>query len=257
MNKSLIVYNNPRIFAQSLSVLDENNIDSYDILINEIYHNTAEQVQRSREWIKEHVWVSPLSLDELDKNYDYVIRPTPVENDWLPYLYDLFPDAKYIYIEEWMWFYTSESYKKDVTLWDSHFMNWKVYLTYFDKVKWALKYDNSKVFSIAKQWYKTEIEELPEGIKTILFTEPYIQDEHDMTYKDKVEKAIENSQKPLLLKRHFRDDTAYEYWEWVFEFSNKIPGQLFFWIYPDAKIILTWKTTLELYIPDKSKIIKI
>jgi|GEM_PF-6710648 hypothetical protein len=32
-----------------------------------------------------------------------------------------------------------------------------------------------------------------------------------MTYKDKVEKAIETSQKPLLLKRHFRDDTAYEY----------------------------------------------
>ena len=52
-----------------------------------------------------------------------------------------------------------------------------------------------------------------EKIKTIIFTEPITFDEHDKSYKDKISKLIEDYQKPLLLKKHFRDDTKYQYGE--------------------------------------------
>ncbi|MBQ9553662.1 hypothetical protein IJU97_01510 [bacterium] len=48
MNKALVIYNNPWIFAQSISVLEEYKISDYDVLINEKYHNTKKQVEHSK-----------------------------------------------------------------------------------------------------------------------------------------------------------------------------------------------------------------
>ena len=54
MNKTLIIYNNPWIFAQSLSILDNYAITDYDILMNEKYHNTTEQIEKSKNWLSEY-----------------------------------------------------------------------------------------------------------------------------------------------------------------------------------------------------------
>ena len=253
MNKILVIYNNPWIFAQTLSVLEGLWENDYDILINEKYHNTKEQVSHSRNWLKEHVNKGTISLDNIN-NYDVVIRPTPAEDDWLEVLYKKLPNAKYIYIEEWVWFYTTDL---NVLEWDSYFKNWEVYLTYPEIVKWAKKLNNKRVTEIVKNRYKKELENLPEEIKTIIYTEPIVFDKHDKSYIDKITKLIKEYPKPSLLKRHFRDDTKYQYWEGVFECFNQIPWQLFFELYPQAKLVFTWDTTLELYIYDKSRIIKI
>ena len=253
MNKTLVIYNNPWIFAQTLSILEELWVKEYDILINEKYQNTKEQVIQSRNWIKEYINKGTIDLDNIN-NYDIVIRPTPTDNDWLELLYDQIPNAKYIYIEEWVWFYTTDL---NILQWDSYFKNWKVYLTYPEIVKWAKKLNNKRVTDIAKQRYEKELENLPLEIKTIIYTEPIVFDEHDKSYINKINKLIKEFPKPLLLKRHFRDDTKYQYWEGVFECFNQIPWQLFFELYHQAKLVFTWDTTLELYIHDKSRIIKI
>ena len=252
MKKILVIYNNPWIFAQTLSVLDEIWDNDYDILINEKYHNTKNQISHSKTWLLEYVHKESIRLEDT-KNYDIIIRPTPAKDDWLDIIYKKFPTANYIYIEEWMWFYVSDL--QDLS-WDTYFNNWEVYLTAPEKLKWAKKINNKKVLSIVKWRYKKELKDLPKEIKTIIFTEPITFDEHDKSYKDKISKLIEDYQKPLLLKKHFRDDTKYQYGEWVYECLNQIPWQLFFELYPHAKIIFTWITTLELYIHDKSRIIK-
>ena len=254
MNKILVIYNNPWIFAQTLSVLEELWVNDYDVLINEKYHNTKEQVAHSRSWLKEHINKDTISIDNINDNYDVVIRPTPSDNDWLELLYNKLPNAKYIFIEEWVWFYTTDL---NILEWDSYFKNWEVYLTYPEIVKWAKKLNNKRVTEIVKHRYKKELENLPLEIKTIIYTEPIVFDEHDKSYIDKINRIIKEYPKPLLLKRHFRDDTKYQYCEGVFECFNQIPWQLFFELYPETKLVFTWDTTLELYIHDKSRIIKI
>ena len=253
MNKILVIYNNPWIFAQTLSVIEELWEKDYDILINEKYHNTKTQISNSKARIFEHTkketidWIT-------NANYDIVIRPTPLEDDWLELIYEKLPNAKYIYIEEWMWFYTRLLKNFDF---DPYFKNWVVYLTYPEKYPWSKKFNTKRVFEIVKEWYKSELKSLPQDVKTILFTEPVVFDEHDSSYKEKINNAIESYPKPLLIKKHFRDDTKYVTWDDVCECLKQIPWQLLFDLYPQAKLIFTWNTTLELYIQDKTRILKI
>ena len=257
MNKTLIIYNNPRIFAQSLSILDNYAITDYDILMNEKYHNTSEQIEKSKNWLSEYCWKTATEKEKLEQGYEYIIRPTPVENDGLWYLYDKFPASKYLYIEEWMWFYTLSLANEKFLSSDKYFMAWDVYLTYPEKFQWAKNFDEDKIYSIVKWWYHKELQSLPADVKTILYTEPKVFDEKDVAYKDKIEQIIKDYPKPLLLKKHFRDDVDYVFWEGVYECPKQVPWQLLFGIYPQAKLIFTWNTTLELYINDKTRIIKI
>ena len=253
MNRILVVYNNQRIFAQTLSVIEELWENEYDILINKKYHNTESQISNSKKWIFEHINKEPINSIDNNSNYEIVIRPTPLDEDWLWIIYEKIPNAKYIYIEEWMWFYTKALKKSEF---DDYFKKWVVYLTYPEKLKWAKKLNNKRIFEIVKQWYRKELESLPQEIKTIIFTEPILFDENDNSYKDKINKLIEDYPKPLLIKKHFRDDTEYNYLDDVYECLKQIPWQLLFDLYPQAKLIFTWNTTLELYIQDKTRIIK-
>ena len=257
MNKALVIYNNPWIFAQSISVLEEYKISDYDVLINEKYHNTKKQVEHSKWWLLEYVDKQITDINNLKYEYNIIIRPTPIKDDWLWFIYKKYPKAHYIYIEEWMWFYISELKDWKLSQYDKYFNQWEVYLTYPNKLKWSKSLNNKRVFEIVKERYKKDLEHLPKDIKTIIFTEPIVFDENDKTYKDKVTKLTNKYPKPILIKRHFRDDTKYQYWEGVYECFNKIPWQLFFNLYPQSKLIFTGNTTLELYIHDKTRIIKI
>ena len=257
MNKILVIYNNPWIFAQSLSVLEELGATEYDILINEKYHNTMKQVEHSKSWLLEYVGKQTTDIDNIKYDYDIIIRPTPSKDDGLWFIYEKYPKAHYIYIEEWMWFYTTDLKEKWILETDKYFNQWDVYLTYPDKMKWAKGLNSKRVFEIVKDWYKKDLEHLPKDIKTIIFTEPIVFDEHDKTYKDKITKLTDMYLKPILIKRHFRDDTKYQYCEGVYECFNQIPWQLFFDLYPQSKLVFTGNTTLELYIHDKTRIIKI
>ena len=254
MNKILVVYNNPWVFAQTLSVIGEIWEKDYDILINEKYHNTDLQISDSKEWIFEHTNKEPITSIDDNSDYEIVIRPTPSDDDWLEIIYEKLPNAKYIYIEEWMWFYARSL--EDLEF-DSYFKKWVVYLTYPEKLLWAKKLNNERIFEIVKQWYSNELDSLPKDVRTIIFTEPIVFDENDSSYKDKINKLIEDYPKPLLIKKHFRDDTEYNYWDDVYECLKQIPWQILFDLYPNAKLIFTWSTTLELFIQDKTRIIKV
>jgi hypothetical protein len=83
MNKILVIYNNPWIFAQSLSVLEELGATEYDILINEKYHNTMKQVEHSKSWLLEYVGKQTTDIDNIKYDYDIIIRPTPSKDDGL------------------------------------------------------------------------------------------------------------------------------------------------------------------------------
>jgi len=83
MKTALIIYNNPWILSQSIYVIKKIKIADFDIVVNENYTHNKKQFLQSEKWLKEHTNFSILSLENLGKDYDYIIRPTPTKDDGL------------------------------------------------------------------------------------------------------------------------------------------------------------------------------
>jgi hypothetical protein len=75
-------------------------------VINKKYPNNKKQLDSSEERLQTHTKYNILSQDEIKNNYEYIIRPTPINNDGLSFLYKKFSSSKFIFIEEGMSFYS-------------------------------------------------------------------------------------------------------------------------------------------------------
>lgn len=245
--KALVIYNNPRILAQSLFALKELWVKDFDIVINKKYPNNKKQLDSSKERLQTHTKYNILSQDEIKNNYEYIIRPTPIKNDGLSFLYKKFSSSKFIFIEEGMSFY-SEFDKNSLE--DTEkiiFLKSDVFLSHPERVGFWKKIEISFVNNQLKERFLKEIEMLPKEISSVVFTEPNCHDNHDKQYKKRIENLLNSIDAPILLKKHPRDDTKYITESTLFECENAFSWQLLFNIFPKAKFIFTSPSTLELY----------
>ena len=252
MKTALIIYNNPWILSQSIYVIKKLKITDFDIVVNENYTHNKKQFLQSEKWLKEHTDYSILSLENLGKDYDYIIRPTPTKDDGLWFLYEQFKDSEFLFIEEGMDLYQNFNIDKLIGKEKDIFTKSNLFLSHPEKLWYWTKMPIQEVINQLDIWFKEELQWLPKTIDAIVYTEP----DNGKDYKGKIEELLKRYSS-ILLKKHPRDDTSYTHDTNVIEVPRALPGQLLFYKYPKALFILTWTSTLELYEPKDLNIKKL
>lgn len=248
--KNLVIYNNPYVYLLTLSVLKEEKIEEYDIVLNQFYHNTSKQLLNSNLFLKLHTDKTIYFLEEINFNeYENIFITYPIiEKD--NFFTNKIIDKNVFFIEE-----GASSY----ILKDKDFHKFKkstFFVTKPELIPSSKRIDTKNIFTIGNKLFSKEISMLPENIDKIIFTEP-MEFEGDKTYTKKISDYINSfeSSSNLLVKRHPRDDSNYNIKNKnsIFFSPKEIPGQLLFTIYPNAQFIFTNFSTLEILCPEYIK----
>lgn len=247
--KNLVVYNNAYVYLLMLSVLKEEKIEEYDIVLNPFYHNTSIQLLNSNLFLKLHTDKNVYFLEEINfKEYENVFITYPIiEKD--NFFTNKIINKNVFFVEEGI-----SSYLEDKNF--HKFKKSTFFVTKPELIPNSKKIDTKNIFTLGNKLFSKEIKMLPKNIDKIIFTEP-MEFEGDKAYTEKVSNYINSFENNfnLLIKRHPRDDSNYNIKNnnSIFFSPKEIPGQLLFTIYPNAQFIFTNFSTLEILCPEYIK----